>query len=316
MRVQQPELFPLGGVQQALNPPPVPTLTSCDPLRATWGPFRTYMQRREFSEHTIAAFLNDLELLVQFLGEEAALAQCTAPKLEEFVGYLQHGRGVPCSGKSLDRRITTLKVFFGWLAQNSILPSDPAAPLLHYGARSPLPQILSDGEVERLLSTTRSMRDAEKAPDARPHLLVTLILTTAIKKGECMNLSLEHLDMGDPSQPSVYVHYDKPRQRFKVRRLGLEAEWTRTLEVYLRRYQPRQRLFECTPRNLEYMLHTVSMVAGITRPLTFETLRWTSAAHNLREGMDPERLRKRMGLSRVSWEGTLPIIQKLAEGPL
>ncbi len=315
MSAQQPELFPLGGVH-SLNLPPRPALSSDDPLSAAWGPFTAYMQQREFSENTIKSFLNDLYLLADFLGDKISLGQCTTHKLEEFVHYLQHGRGAPCSGKSLDRRITTLKVFFGWLAQKAILANDPAAPLLHYQARSPLPQILSDKEVEMLLAVTRSMRDAEKAPDARPHLLVTLILATAVKKAECMNLALQHLDVSDPTQPSIYVHYDKPRQRFKVRRLSVDAEWTHTLEIYLRRYQPRQQLFECTPRNLEYMLHTVSLVAALPQALTFETLRWTSAVRSFRAGMDQEHLRKRMGLSRISWEGTLPIIVKLAEGPL
>jgi site-specific recombinase XerD len=315
MSPEQLELLPLGGVQ-TIKLPPKPTLQNTDPLRAAWGPFTTYMRQREFSEHTISAFLNDLDLLADYLGPETLLIKCTTPRLEEFVHHLQYGRGVPCSGKSLDRRITTLKVFFGWLAQKNILHSDPAAPLIHHQARSPLPQILNDKQLAALLDTTRSMRDADKAPDARPHLLVSLILDTAIKKAECMNIALAQIDVSDPAQPTVYINYDKPRQRFKIRRLALGAEWTKTLERYLRRYQPRTKLFECTPRNLEYMLHTVSLVAVLPFPLTFEMLRWTSAVRSLKAGMAEEHLRKRLGLSRISWEQTLPILKKLAEWPL
>jgi site-specific recombinase XerD len=315
MGVDQPELFPLGGVQ-TIRLPARPALTASDPLPAAWGAFTTYMQQREFTENTRKSFLNDLHLLEDFLGGKTTLAQCTTPRLQEFVGYLQHGRGTPCSAKSLARRITTLKVFFSWLAQNNILHADPAAPLVHQQARSPLPPILTPKQVDSLLAVTRNMRDAAQGPDARPHLLITLLLSTGIKKTECLNLALAHLDVGDPQQPTIYIHYDRPRQLSKVRRIALDAEWTRTLEAYLRRYQPHQRLFECTGRNLEYMLHTISILAGLPQPLTFDTMRWTSAVRSLIAGMDGERLRKRLGLSRVSWEQTLPILQKLAEGPL
>jgi integrase/recombinase XerD len=278
--------------------------------------FQMFMQQREFSANTISSFNNDLQLLIGYLGENTTLVQCTTHRLEGFIHYLQYERGAPCSAKSLDRRITTLKVFFGWLASHDILANDPAAPLLHHGAVSPLPQVLSDQQRGDILAITRSMRDASEAPDARPHLLVTLILGTAMKKSECMNIALQHLDFGDPAQPSVYVHYEKPRQRFKSRRLALPSDWIPTFEAYMRRYQPKEKLFECSARNLEYVLHTIAMLAHLREMLTFETLRWTSAVGSVRAGMDPERLRKRLGLSRISWQQTWPILQKLVEDPL
>ena len=309
------ELFPLGGIEPA-KLPAAPELTADDSLLKALDLFQTFMRQREFSANTINSFNNDLQLLINYLGQDFRLEQCTTHRLESFVQHLQYGRGVPCSAKSLDRRITTLKVFFGWLASNGVLAHDPAAPLVHYGAASPLPQILNPQQIEAILAVTRSMRDASEAPDARPHLLVTLILGTAIKKSECMNIALQHLDLGDPAQPSVYIHYEKPRQRFKSRRLALPADWTTTFEAYMRRYQPKEKLFECTARNLEYVLHTTAMLAHLRDMLTFETLRWTSAVESARAGMDPERLRKRLGLSRISWQQTWPILQKLIEKPL
>jgi site-specific recombinase XerD len=312
---KQLELFPNAGLQ-GLNLPQGPDLRPTDSLGKTMEPFTEYMQQKGFAENTIASFLGDMGLLIKFLGPETALDKCSTQQLERFLDFIRTGRGVPCSPKSLDRRITTLKVFFGWLAEKSVLPNDPAAPLVHYGARSPLPTILVEEQIREVLRVTKAMRDAEEAPDARPHLLITLLLATAIKKAECMRIELHHIDLSDAAQPSVYIHYDKPRQRFKTRRLALPADWPQTLEVYLRRYQPKERLFECTPRNLEYVLHNISTLAYLANPMTFEMLRWTSATQSLREGMDEERLRKRLGLSRIAWQETLPILQKLAEGPL
>jgi len=313
--IHQLELFSLG-IAGTRERPVEPPLKASDPAIAALAPFTEYMKQRELAENTIKSFLGDLKLFINYIGPDTPLDACSTRKLEEFSRYLQFERKAPCSPKSLARRITTLKVFFGWLADKQVLPTDIAAPLVHPDAVSPLPQVLGDRQMDALLEVTRNMRDADEAPDARPHLLVTLILGAAIKKSECMHIALRDIDLSDPEQPVVAIRYEKPRQRFKARRLALPAEWATTLQAYLRRYQPRERLFECTPRNLEYVLHTVAIVANMPFMLTFETLRWTSAVRSLKAGMEEERLRKRLGLSRISWQWVLPIIRKLAEEPL
>jgi len=311
---KQLELFPLSGVE-ALRPP-APDLTPADTLEAALGPFTEYMQQREFSANTIASFLNDLRLFMKFVGPSYTLKGCSPRKLEEFIEHLQTGRKAPCSPKSLDRRITTLKVFFGWLADKAVLAADPAAPLVRQGAESPLPRILTEPEVERVLEVARAMRDAEQSPDARPYLLLSLLLHTGMKKVECLSLELSDLDMADPTRPSVEIRYDKPRLRFKTRRLSLPPDFTETLQAYLRRYQPVAKLFECTPRNLEYVLHNVSLVAGLRDNLTFDALRWTAAVRHHRAGMDAQRLRRWLGLSKIAWASAGPLIEKLASEPL
>ena len=315
MSTRQLELFS-PGTAETLEQPIQLALRASEPVPAALEPFTDYMRQRELSENTVKSFLNDLKLFINFVGPETSLSACSTHRLEEFTKYLQFGRKAPCSPKSLARRVTTLKVFFGWLADRAILPMDIAAPLAHPEAVSPLPQILHDKQVDALLEVTRNMRDAPEAPDARPHVLVTLILGSGIKKSECMNITLRDIDLSESDRPVVSIRYDKPRQRFKARRLALPAEWIETLQVYLRRYQPHERLFECTPRNLEYVLHTTAILANLPFMLTFETLRWTSAVRSFKAGMEEEHLRKRLGLSRISWQWVLPIIRKLAEEPL
>lgn len=291
-------------------------LAADDPLTEALQPFRKHMERREFAVNTIKSFGHDLGLLVDFMGERATLRACSPTKLDAFIEYLRVERDVPCSLKSLDRRITTLKVFFGWLASAGVLASDPAAGLIHHGATSPLPRILSEVECEAVLAVTRDMRDAAEAPDARPHLLISLLLATGIKKAECMRIALDHLRLDHEAGPAVYIHYEKPRQQFKSRLLALAEDWPQTWALYVQRYQPTERVFECTARNLEYMLHNLSTVVGLNHHLTFDELRWTSAVNHYRQGMGPDRLRRRLGLSKIAWREALPIIIKLAEGPL
>jgi integrase/recombinase XerD len=43
-------------------------------------------------------------------------------------------------------------------------------------------------------------------------------------------------------------------------------------------------------------------------------LRWTSAQRDFRDGMEPDHLRKKMGLSKITWRETSEKLAKIA-GP-
>jgi integrase/recombinase XerD len=206
-------------------------------------------------------------------------------------------------------------VFFGWLAEAGILPHDPAAPLIHEHPSTPLPEILYDEQVFALLRTTRDLLWAAK-PDARPYLLVSLILQTGIKKGECMEVKLTHIDLSNPQAPVLYVRYADPRRTLKERKLALGPNFTPVYQQYRREYKPKEYLFECTARNLEYVLEDVARLAGIPAGVSFEQLRWTCAVRDYRNGMPAEQLRQKLGLSEISWREVLPKIQKLARPAL
>jgi len=311
------EQIPLPDVDISTDetPGPVapPGLNSHSSLRAAAGGFEVYMQQQGFSENTIKAFLSDLNILGQFVGAGTAIGDIATRDLNRFTGWLVRGRGVPCNPKSLARRITTLKVFFGWLAEAEVLPFDPAAPVVHKPVMTPLPTILSDAEVEQVLGVTQSLRHAEK-PDARPHLLVTLLLHTGIKKGECMSIVMNHLDFSDPTQPVLWIRYANPNRRSKERKLRLPVWWPAVLAEYRAQYQPQEALFPCTARNLEYVLADVAERAGLGHALSFEMLRWTCGVRDYRAGMPADKLRQKMGLSKITWREVGVKIARLA-GP-
>ena len=52
----------------------------------------------------------------------------------------------------------------------------------------------------------RKRTDVGKA-DARQYTLVYLLLTTAIKKSECLGIHLNHIDLAGPEGPILFVKY-------------------------------------------------------------------------------------------------------------
>ncbi|RPI58834.1 MAG: hypothetical protein EHM56_00730, partial [Chloroflexi bacterium] len=310
MSAQQLPLFS-GDEPQAVRPPAASGLDENSSLSAAMEPFRQHMHQQEFAENTVKSFLFDLGILARYLKGNPAVGQIGTHDLERFLHWLQHERGKPCSPKSYARRLTTLKVFFAWLAGLGVLPADPAAPLAHKPASAPLPHILDDEQVEQVLAVTQRLAIADK-PDPRPHLLVTLLLHTGIKKQECMALKLADISTSDAEGPSIRIRYDRPRMEYKERRLRLPLGWSRTLQQYRRLYEPQEFLFPCTARNLEYVLADVAQQAGLPAGLSFEMLRWTCAVRDYRSGMEPEHLRHKLGLSEIAWEETQGKIQALA----
>jgi integrase/recombinase XerD len=316
MTVEQLSLFP---DKAPHGVDPHAGLTAESALDEAMERFREHMVQQEYAENTVKSFLGDLGILKRYLEGSPPVGQISTKDLQDFMHWLQHERGKPCSSKSYARRLTTLKVFFAWLADLGVLPADPAAALVHKPVQTPLPRVLYDDQVDRVLVVTRQMmigEELDKKPDPRPHLLVTLLLETGIKKQECMGIKLGHIDTSNQAGPVVHIRYDNPRMQYKERRLRLSAGWSRTLTLYQQAYEPREYTFPCTPRNLEYVLANVAKRAGLPDGLSFEMLRWTCAVRDFKARMDPERLRRKLGLSRMSWQETEPKLVRLAAPPL
>jgi site-specific recombinase XerD len=313
MADEQMPLFPQRGAKGQYGPPvtQIKAITGSSSLASAASAYHDHMVRQGFSEHTIKAFAGDLRLVQRYFGPSMAINKIGTKNLNDFLTWLLHYRGVPCSPKSYARRVTTLKSFFGWLTSIKILSSDPAAPIIHARAKAPLPQFLKDDQVEKLLDAAEQKLTGPKS-DPRPYLLAHLILQTGIKKAECVGIALRDIDRSG-KEPSVLIRYSNPRMQHKERRLTFAKEMLPILDQYLEKYQPKENLFECTPRNLEYVLADISELAGLPDQVSFEMLRWTSAVRDYRDGMEHEHLRKKLGLSKITWRETSEKLAKISE---
>ena len=216
-------------------------LTEASSLTAAGAAFYGHMIRQGFSDNTVKAFQADLRLFTKYMAADTPVNKIEQADIDRFLTWMRADRGVPCSPKTYARRLTTLKVFFGWLAESGVIDHDPAAPVAHDRPTTPLPEILYDDSVNALLGTARDLLWAAK-PDARPFLLVTLILQTGIKKGECMEIKQEHVDLSNPQAPVLYVRYADPRRTLKERKLALGPTFTAGLSPISARI-PAQRTY-------------------------------------------------------------------------
>jgi integrase/recombinase XerD len=166
-------------------------------------------------------------------------------------------------------------------------------------------------EIEVALATARDFRYAEQ-PDARPYTLIKLLLETAIKKGECQGIALKHLSLEDPEKAFFFIRYTNPRYRYKERKIPLSKDWVESFNEYVNQYEPEERLFPWTPRRLEYILEDITEAAGLDKRISFDMCRWTSVLQDLIDGVGPDKIRQKLGVSKIQFREIHQKLRKLA----
>ena len=304
--VSQPDLFTGAStvIVEPLDPRAVPypplvrthPLTDQSSISACFIPYQQELQLRGKSAYTITCFLSDLRMLSEFVGRDTPVGRITKEQLIDWQVKLKFGGGkdkMPAP-KTMARRVTFLKNFFAWLAREGVIREDPSASLTLVRPLPPLPQLLFDDEVQRLL--------ASAAEDARAHCLIFLVLYAGLKKEEVMGLKMEHIDLSNSQEPTITVHFEaSTNKQHRERRLALPAEFTAILKKFQAKYHPVSELFDCTDRNLNYVLARAVKAAGIKKRVTLQLLRDTYAVQQLRSGVPPETVREKLGLSDEAW---------------
>lgn len=274
---------------------PASTLTDQSSLVACTLPYHQELELRGKSNYTVTCFLSDLKMFSDYMGRETPVGRIHKEHLTDWLMKLKFGvPGHVPAPKTMARRVTFLKNFFSWLTSEAVIPEDPSAGLVMERPLPPLPQLLFDDEVERLL--------AAAATEARCHCLIYLVLHTGLKKEEVMGLKLEHIDLSNPHEPRVTVHFAASSgKQHRQRTLPLSGDFVPILATYQARYHPTDELFLCTDRNLNYILARAVKEASIQKRVTLQLLRDTFAVHQLREGVSFDTLRERLGLSDEAW---------------
>jgi integrase/recombinase XerD len=270
-------------------------LTDLSSLASCADPYRRELMLRGKSNYTVTCFLSDLKMLIDFLGSDIPVGRITKEHVTDWLMKLKFGNPVLTPApKTMARRVTFLKNFFTWLEREHIIQENPAASLTLERPQPPLPELLSNEEVQSLL-------DASKE-DARCYCLVYLILRAGLKKEEVMGLKVHHIDLLDPQVPLVSIRFAaSTNKQHRERRIALPAEFTELFRRYQQSYHVTDVVFPCTDRNLNYILARAVKTAEIQKRVTLQLLRDTFAVQQLQDGVSLDGLREKLGLSDEAW---------------
>lgn len=282
--------------------------TSLSAVIKAWG---EALEDQGYSIHTVKAFTGDLRLVAKFVGGGVSIQQISTHDLKNFLDWMENKRNVPCSPKTYARRVTSIKSFYRWLTEINVLSEDPSTQIPQKSVVSPLPDVLTKEEREAALETAQRMRSADD-PDARPYTLLRLLLETAIKKGECLGVHLNHIDLEGPDAPLLFVRYGDVSKRYKERKIPLSDEWVEAFLEYIKQYEIDDQLFPWSPRRLEYLLEEISETAGLEKRISFDMCRWSASLADHQEGQDKDTIRQKLGISKIQWREVGNKLKKLS----
>ncbi len=141
---------------------------------------------RGLSENTVKSYRVDLEEWAVFLDKiDVPLASFSADDAKGYVREMM----AEFSERSILRKLTALRTFFGYLERRGIVSSDPFASISMRKKETRLPSVLTEEEVKELLSLPRASFREE-----RDHMLFLLIYNSGMRIGEVLSVDIDEID--------------------------------------------------------------------------------------------------------------------------
>jgi integrase/recombinase XerD len=265
-----------------------------------------------FSHNTSDAYRNDLGQFWEFLqtrsnghtngNSSQVWATVDINILNKYIEDLRVRKGY--RDTTTARKVASIKSFFGFLSENSIITEDPTESLGSPRVGRTLPKFLPEEDVTTLLNTAYKSGTNEGHRDA---VIMELLYATGLRVGELVSLNTADIDlsesyircMGKGSKERLVHLYPKAleelRRYLKNARVALLGH--RRAEPSLFVNHRGERL---TRQWVWTILKTYAQKAGIQQNITPHTLRHSFATHLLQNGASLRHVQELLGHSSIS----------------
>ena len=256
---------------------------------------------RNFSDHTLKAYHDDLAQFNQFLEQE--LLNLRTFEYKDARNYLSYLYSNNLKRTTVSRKISTLRTFYEfWMTQDTSV-NNPFIQLVHPKKEQYLPQFFYEEEMEALFNTVSN--DAKKG--LRDRVVSELLYATGIRVSELVNIKVMDLDM---NLPGVKVLGKGNKERF----VPFGEFCRQSIEQYLEKFKPlkskrhpylivNMKGDPITERGVRYLLNdVVERTAGVTE-IHPHKLRHTFATHLLNQGADLRTVQSLLGHVNLSTTG-------------
>ncbi len=152
---------------------------------------RRYMQylrlEKSVSDNTLDAYMRDLQKLVNYYSDNGIdFRSVTLRDFDLFAGTLrEHG----ISARSIARILSGVRSFYHFLTLEGEVPQDPTELLESPKIGKHLPQVLSVGEIDRILEAI----DQSKPEGVRDHCIVEVLYSCGLRISELCSLKMSGL---------------------------------------------------------------------------------------------------------------------------
>jgi len=264
--------------------------------------FLAYMEfERGLARNTLTAYRTDLLQYGEFLARRTlGPADASPADVSEFLAELATVAG--CSAATINRKAACLRSFYRHLRRQEIVSEDPTANLTAPRRGRKLPQVLSLGEVKKLLEGASGTEPI----DLRDRALLEVMYASGLRASEATGLEVTDADLR-----RGFVRAQGKGSKERIVPLGREA--SRALERYLRRGRPElvgssgeRKLFvnfrggPLTRQGLYKIIRRHARAAGLDGKMSPHTLRHTFATHLLAGGCDLRSVQEMLGHADIA----------------
>ncbi|WP_417320805.1 site-specific tyrosine recombinase XerD [Emcibacter sp.] len=260
---------------------------------------------RGASSNTLQSYERDLRKFAETVPDISLLEIGSAHLREYLTGLEKEG----LAASTAARKLSCLRQFFKFLHGEGLRPDNPALNLDSPRLGRPLPRLLSEQEVERLLEAARQQaEDKGNVRALRLRALVELLYATGLRVSELVSLPLAALRSG---QPYLYVRGKGGKERLvplSDRALSAAADYIAALTSEDDSFPDNKWLFpsraskgHLTRHRFAQLLKELGADAGLLPSrLSPHVVRHAFATHLLANGADLRAVQKMLGHSDIS----------------
>lgn len=255
---------------------------------------------RGLSDHSLQAYRRDLYALADWLADESlALTTASDAHLSQFLALrLSNG----ANRRSIARMLSAWRGFYQFLVREGRLQADPTATLQNPSRSKPLPKLLSEADVDRLLAAP----DLDDPLGLRDKAMLELLYACGLRVSELVTLETHQLNL---RQGVVRVMGKGSKERLVP--MGEEAlywlaRYVKEARPALLKHADDAVLFPSLRGNVmtrQTFWHRIKfhvVQAGIRATVSPHTLRHAFATHLLNHGADLRVVQLLLGHSNLS----------------
>lgn len=280
--------------------------------------FARYLRgERNASEHTISNYLRDLGQFAAHLWKPTIRPPLPWDRADRYAArhFLMAFQKQGCAPATTARKISSLRSFYRFLMREELVRQNPFSGLMLPKRPRKLPQVLSIGEVKRLLEVPLRLGGAGKGgPWAdyaryRDAALLEMLYSTGMRVSELTGLKDDQVDflasvarVRGKGKKERLCPFGRPADR------ALRAAIERRDRFWASRGRPgeppalfiNRRGGRLTPRSVERLLKRYAMAAGLSPGLSPHVLRHSFATHLLDAGADLRSVQELLGHASLS----------------
>lgn len=266
------------------------------------------MAERAASLNTIEAYRRDLEGLEEF----STPKNITELKLADLRSYIQYLQKQGYSAKSINRKISSIRQFYQFLASEELIKDNPAIELDLQKQASNLPKMLQIEEIEQLFKFLN--QDNQDPEIVRLGAMIAILYSAGLRVSELVSLKLNNFEFTNGVLKPVFKVIGKGN---KERIAILNEQAQEKLQQYLllrNEFITKSQAKNCqwlfpssseqgyiTRQRFAQLLKEFSLKAGLDHEnISPHVLRHSFASHLLANGADLRSIQELLGHSSIN----------------